>query len=94
MIKLFDALSHKRRSSFLASTLTFAFLAVLPLQAPAQAADTPPDVTANADGSCVFHKRLASAGDREDINVANGATYHRAELKGKKTGIIYRPHRT
>ncbi len=66
---------------------------LLPLSARAQAPEKPPDVTANSDGSCTFHQHLRGSGETTDINVANGATFHREEVKGGKTGIVYAPDR-
>jgi hypothetical protein len=76
----------------LAAVLVISVAALSPLSAQAQAPDKPPDVTANADGSCTYHKHLGGA--REDIRVENGATYHQEEKKGEKSGVIFVPDRT
>jgi hypothetical protein len=76
----------------LAVAVMLSFAALLPLSARAQAPDKPPDVSANADGSCTYHKHL-SGGAREDIKVENGTTYHQEELKGSKSGVVFIPDR-
>jgi hypothetical protein len=51
-----------------------------------------PNVTPGANGGCVYHKNVGG-GTREDIQIANGATYHQEAVKGKKSGIVYVPDR-
>jgi hypothetical protein len=77
------------RGSIFAAFVIIAFASAVSM--PTRAQEKAPNVTANADGSCVYHKNLE--GGREDIAVANGATYHQEEKRGRKSGIIYLPDR-
>jgi hypothetical protein len=76
------------RSTVWTAAMVLAIFVLMP-SAPAQSAESMPDVTANGDGSCTVHYRT-----RSDIHINNGTTYHQEEMRGKKSGIIYVPDRT
>lgn len=84
-------MNDKSSGTLGAALVAFAVMTAI-ASMPARAQEQAPNVTGTADGGCVYHKNVGGA--REDINIANGATYHQAEMKGKKSGIIYVPERT
>jgi hypothetical protein len=83
-------MSYKSDRTTRAGLVAFVVIAAT-VSIPARAQEQVPNVTGTADGGCVYHKNVGGA--REDINIANGATYHQAEMKGKKSGVIYVPER-
>lgn len=82
-----------KRASGLLTVCAGVGIIVFALLPEARAQEKAPDVSAGTDGSCIYHKNVGG-GTREEIHVANGATYHQEAVKGRKSGIVYVPDRT